>query len=257
MALSIKKIFVCCLLLTVVTHKCFAEVTPAIKKKFHLIVQLIKEDKAVELSKLIHYPLGRENPLPDINNATDFVKYYSTLFDDAFKKQLKFYDDSVIFEHHDTYGLVGGNFRGEIWMDEDGMITTVNYESAKELTLKQALIAKAKREVHPSVNTWDENIMVCRSEKLLIRLDRTDKGIRYVCWSKGKQMSEQPDLVLYNGVEEAQGTQGGWTWTFNNNGWTYVVDHADICADVKDCGLFLELLYNDELKSKTRLKEIK
>lgn len=252
-----KKIFACCLLLAAITCNCFAAVTPAIKKRFQLIVQLIREDKAVELSKLIHYPLGRENPLHDIENAADFVKYYTTLFDDAFKTRLKFYNDSVIFEHHDVYGLVGGHFKGEIWIDENGIITTINYQSVEEMALKQALTAKAKLLIHPSVNTWNENIMVCGSEKLLIRLDRTDKGIRYVCWSKGKQMNEQPDLVLYNGVEEAQGTQGGWTWTFTNDGWTYVVDEVDVCGGETVCGLFLELLYNDELKSKTRLKEIK
>jgi hypothetical protein len=123
--------------------------------------------------------------------------------------------------------------------------------------VKQLLIEKIKREIHPSVNTWNENVLVAKSEKLLIRVDRIDGGLRYVCWSKGKTIKDIPDIILYNGVEEEQSTMGGWTWTFKNGGWTYIVDDAEMCDEPKNCGLFLELLFNGQTKSTIKLKEIK
>jgi hypothetical protein len=49
---------------------------------------------------------------------------------------------------------------------------------------------------------------------------------------------------------------GGWTWTFANGDWTYLVDQADMCDEPKDCGLFLKLFFKDELKTKIKLKQL-
>ena len=232
-------------------------IDPSIIKRFKQIIKFAELDNAKELSKLIDYPLKRENPLPDIKNASDFIAYYPTIFDSSFKRLLKQYNDSVIFEHNGAYGLVGGNFTGEIWLDADGKISSINYSSKDEQKAKQFLIDKIKKEMYPTVNTWNENVIVAESEKLLIRVDRTDKGLRYVSWSKGRTTKDRPDIILYNGAEVAQGTMGGWTWTFKNGDWTYIVDDAEMCDDPKNCGLFLELLFKDELKNNIKLTVIK
>jgi len=239
------------------SNSCQASIDTFIVKRFTQIIKLIESDNAKELSKLVDYPLKRINPLPDIKNAKDFISYYPTLFDNSFKKLLKQYNDSVILEHNDSYGLVGGAFTGEIWINKDGKISALNYSSKEEQKNKQILVEKIKKEIYPTVNTWNENVIVAKSEKLLIRIDRTDKGLRYVCWGKGKIMKDSPDIVLFNGTEEAQGTMGGWTWTFKNGDWTYIVDDAEICDEPKKCGLFLELLFKDQTKSIAKLREIK
>jgi hypothetical protein len=238
-------------------NTCQALIDTSIIKRFRLIVQLIESDNATKIARLVDYPLKRDNPLPDIKNENEFISYYHILLDNSFKSLLKQYNDSVIFEHNGEYGLVGGSFSGEIWITEDGKISAVNYSSKEEQKAKQVLIEKIKKEIYPSVNTWNENVIVAKSEKLLIRVDRTDKGLRYVCWSKGKTMKDPPDIVLYNGIEEAQGTMGGWTWTFKNDDWTYIVDDAEMCDEPKNCGLFLESLFNGQTKSTIKLKEIK
>ena len=240
-----------------VANNSYASIDLIIIKRFRQIIKLVESDNPKELSKLIDYPLKRENPLPDIKNANDFIAYYPTIFDSSFKRLLKQYNDSVIFEHNDAYGLVGGNFTGEIWIDENGKISSINYSSKDEQKTKRILINKIKKEIYPAVNTWDENVIVAKSEKLLIRVDRTNKGLRYVCWAKGKTVRDQPDIILYNGIEEAQGTMGGWTWTFKNGDWTYIVDDAEMCDDPKNCGLFLKLLFKDKSKSTIKLNEIK
>jgi len=238
-------------------NNCRGDVPDIVIKRFRQIAVLIQENKVVELSKMIAYPLKRPNPLPDITTAEKFVAYYPTLIDDVFKRQIKLYNDSDIFEHHGYYGLVGGPFSGEIWLDENGKIISINYSSPAEIALSKQLTKSIQAHIYPSVNTWVQNIVVCKSQSLLIRVDSTKNGIRYVCWTKGHSSSEKPDLVLDHGIEEAQGTEGGWTWTFVNGDWTYVVDDVETCESDKGCGFFLRLLYKDNLKSSVKLSEIK
>ncbi len=218
---------------------------------------MVKENNAGQLSALIAYPLKRENPLPDIKNAEEFMAYYAILFDEAFRKKLEKYADTCVVEHHGSYGLVGDVFTGELWLNEEGNITAINYLSAEESKRKAALAADVQRLVHPSVREWKENVRVGKSKHLIIRVDRTEKGLRYVSWSKGRSMAEQPDLILYNGVEEAKGTMGGSTWTFKNGHWTYVVDEVKLCETEDLCGLFLRHYFNNLEKSRIRLFEIK
>lgn len=91
----------------------------------------------MELSSLIDYPLKRENPLPDIKSSADFISRFRVIFDHSFKQQLSQYNDSDIFEHNGSYGLVGGSFSGEIWINDKGKIKALNYSSAEEQRLKK------------------------------------------------------------------------------------------------------------------------
>jgi hypothetical protein len=237
-------------------NTCQASIDTTIIEHFHKIIHLIETNNSTELSKLIHYPLKRSNPLPDIKNPTEFIAHYSSLFDISLKNLLKEYNDSDIFEHNGAYGLIGGNFSGQIWIGDDGKILGL-VSSKTEEQEKQTLIVKIKREMNPSVNDWDENIVVGKSERLLIRVDNTNKGLRYICWNNGRTIKDIPNIILYNGIAEAQGEIGGWTWTFKNGDWTYVVDDAEDCEEIENCGLFLELLFKDQLKSKIKLTETK
>lgn len=237
---------------------CLANEIPAsIFTRYKLIVKIVRENNAGKLSALVAYPLRRENPLPDIKNPKEFKARYSIIIDEAFRKKLEKYSDNCVFEHNYTYGLVGDAFAGDIWLNEQCKIVAINYLSAEESRLKDALTAKIKSQVHPSVREWNENVRVGKSNTLTIRVDRTAKGLRYVSWSKGHSMAEKPDLILFNGVEEAQGTMGGWSWTFKNNDWTYVVDDVEMCETNDRCGLFLRLFFNNAEKNTIRLREIK
>lgn len=203
-----KTVFVAIVLLLLNSNSLANDIPSAILKKYQQIITLVKENNSKELSKLIEYPLKSENPLPDIATAKEFISYYSTIFDTPFKQKLQKYVDSYVIEHHGAYGLVGGPFNGDIWISEDGKIMAINYLSSEESKLKDQLIIKLKNQLHPSVRDWEENVVVGKSKNLTIRVDRTDKGLRYVSWSKGRLMSEKPDLILFNGIEEPQGTMG-------------------------------------------------
>ena len=237
---------------------CFADEIPAsIFTRYKLIVNIVKENNPGKLAALVEYPLQRQNPLPNIQNQKEFKARYAIIFDEAFRKKLEKYSDNCVFEHNYAYGLVGGVFAGEIWLNEQGKIAAINYLSAEESRIKDALTAKIQSQIHPSVREWEKNVLVGKSNTLTIRVDRTAKGLRYVSWSKGHSMAEKPDLILFNGVEEAQGTMGGWSWTFKNNDWTYVVEDVEMCETDDRCGLFLRLFFNNSEKNTIRLRKIK
>jgi hypothetical protein len=234
-----------------------AKVPASIIKKYREIFKLIKAGNARELSGMIAYPIKRANPLKNITNAQEFVAYFPVLFDDAFDKKIDSFNESMVIEQHDSYGLVGGPFDGDLWLNYKGKLMAINYSSKKEKALRSQLTQQIKSKIYPGVNQWDENLMVLHSPKLLIRLDEVGRKIRYVSWSKGRSTAEKPDLILNNGVSEAQGTQGGWTFTFKNGDWTYVIDDVEMCEEDSQCGIFLRLSFKGEEKSSVKLIEIK
>ena len=247
-----KSIFILSLLIN--TFIGLGQVPKSIVKKFQTVIEFIKENNAIELSKFVEYPIERGYPIPTIKNKSEFISYYPTLFDKEFIDKLKKFSEQSIFSKNESYGLVGENFTGEIWINENGYITTINYSSLQEKNLKTELTKKEKASIHSSIRQWNENILIAKSDKLLIRIDQTDKGLRYACWSKGHPMSEAPDLILLNGTEERQGTMGGWIWIFKNKEWEYVIEDVEICGEPDECGLIFSLFFNSELKQSTHLK---
>jgi hypothetical protein len=208
-------------------------------------VRLIKADSISELSNLIDFPLYRPNPIPDISTSNDFILYAPILLDSLFKVKLSSYNDSDVFEHHGYYGLVGGPFSGDIWMDENGLIKSINYHSVAELKLQSKLTREIQSKIYPSVKMWKENIYVCETNKFLIRVDLMDNNeLRYIAWSKPKTISEKPDLILYHGKQEFQGTMGGITYTFSNGQYYYQIDQADVAESDDQIGLFLRIFKN-------------
>lgn len=181
------------------------------------ILTLISQNKPAELAKYVHYPLQRPNPIPDIKNAKEFVAYYPNLFDVKFKKLIPKFNQKEVFVKNGLFGMVGDVFTGEIWFDETGIVS-INYFSDKEMALEKSLSKMIKAVIHPSVNQWESNVFVASSKNLLVRVDRLANGdLRYASWSKGRPISQKPDLVILNGEEVHEGTLGSTFWAFTNN----------------------------------------
>lgn len=252
-----KKISIFILLLAGADVCCHAQAPEFIHQRCRKVLQLIREDNARELSKYVAFPLVRRNPLPDITTPRSFVSYYPMLFDSAFKRKIGRYNDSDLFSHDGYYLLAGGPFNGDLALGDGGKIIAVNYTSRQEAALKARLAREIKSRVHPSVNSWIQNVVMARSQHLLIRVDQTDKGLRYAAWVHGHPVSAKPDLVLYNGTEIEEGTMGGFKWIFKKGDWTYVVDEVDVCGAQDECGLFLRLLFKQKQKESITLTIIK
>jgi hypothetical protein len=84
-----------------------------------------------------------------------------------------------------------------------------------------------------------------QTEKFLIRIDElSENSYRYVSWKAGGDESNQPDLVLKNGLCEMQGSGGNHEFTFVNGIYTYKVrrnilgerDSPDVTVQVEKRG---------------------
>lgn len=232
------------------------ELTPEKIKQINKIVELIKNDNILQLSEMVEYPIKRPNPIPNINSKEEFILYYPILFDDFFKQALietKFNNENVV---DNSRGL--GLLYGDLWLNENGKIITVNYTSSAEVSLQKTLIDETKSVMHKSVSKWKENIIVCETDKYLIRVDiLDDDSYRYASWNKPKKISDVPDMVLFHGEQEFQGTMGGVTYTFKNKDLSYVIDDVRMCEYKRNCGLFLRISKDDVVKSEDECKWLK
>jgi hypothetical protein len=225
------------------------------QKYFKRIFDLVRLDSVAELASLVHYPLKRPNPVPDIRSADEFIRYYPTLFDSAFRELLAHCDTSKIWGNWQGFTI----FDGKMWIDDEGSIIEVHYSSPKEKVLRDSLTSAIQRKTHPSVNRWDENIYVLDAKRFLLRVDRTGTEVRYASWKKGKAFSDKPDLVLTNGTWKPQGSAGGITYFFRSGMWQYIVDDVYMCESYKPekCGVFLELRFRGQTKFRIKCDVLK
>lgn len=186
-------------------------------KKF---IENIKSENKEAIAASIVYPLQREYPIPDIDNKADFVKRYAEIFDSNLKNEII---KSNPLKNWSNMGLRGTMLNhGSIWLDIDGRLTAVNYQSKFETDLKNKLIAAQKKELDPSINFFQTPICILETPKLKIRIDNLgNKNYRYASWSADKKMTEKPDLVIYRGELVVEGIGGNHQYEFKKDNFTY------------------------------------
>ncbi|MCZ8023858.1 MAG: hypothetical protein O9294_19015, partial [Cytophagales bacterium] len=207
------------------------------------IIELMRQNNISGLADRVMYPIKRPNPIPDIKNKQEFIKYYKTLFDTEFKMKMTntTFDSTNTINTYTGFGL----FDGDIWLYDDGRIMTINHSSPEERKILESLKQQTEKKIHASVKPWKRNIYVCETDKFLIRVDlMQDNDLRYVSWSKPKHIKDKPDIILFNGVQEIQGTMGGVTFTFQNGEYFYKVDQVDMAETDEQVGLFLRIYKN-------------
>ena len=224
---------------------------PAIEKQFSRIVNLIKEDKVKKLSGLIAFPIKRDNPVPDIENKQEFIKYYPILFDQDFKLKLDTFKVSDIFQIGDNYGILNG----ALWMNAEGKIITVNYQSKSELSLAAKLTAEERSTLYPSIRQWQQNKYKCLTDKYMFRVDDTEKGYRLALWYYPSKWMDKPSLIMYNGMLEFSGKNA--EYTFHAGSWTYLVEDIRISSADGLFGVLMTISKNGLEKRTSQCKCIK
>lgn len=218
------------------------------------ILNLINQNRATELAELVNYPLQRPSPVPDINNEKEFVAYFPTLFDAKFKKMIPKFSQKEVMARNGMFGMVGDVFTGEIWFDESG-IYTVNYNSDKEMALEKALNDKTKSMIHSSLRDFESNIVMLKSKNLELRIGYTKDGkCRYASWSKGKAISQKPDLVLIGTQEISDAHPPYPFYVFKNKNWKYTVTEEFECEDCDMLDRMLILEENNVEKSRILMR---
>jgi hypothetical protein len=203
-------------------------------------IQLIRNGRVVSLAGRVVYPLVRQNPLPDITTRKEFGQAYNMLFDPTLKRVLFGLKPSDLFEHDGNWSYG----EGDVWFDPDGKIMAINYSSLAEHRRKDSLTEETYRLLYPGIAHWKRNVLVCKVDKRLIRVDEVGGDLRYIAWGEGKTISDKPDLVLFKEEQEIVGNGGSYTITFSNGPWTYTFEYTALAdsGDKFPPGLYLHIL---------------
>ncbi|MDQ9091038.1 hypothetical protein RC083_05450 [Pseudoalteromonas haloplanktis] len=227
----------------------FASHTFALEQQYHQnissIIAAFKADDKTAVAALVSYPLKRSYPVPAINNEAELVERFDDVFDETLIKQIA---NSNIDTDWDKVGWRGIMLNsGLVWVDTDGKIIGVNYQTAKEQLLVKNLIAADKQALHPSLNNFDKPVLKWQTAKYRMRIDDLgDNNYRYASWHIDKKTSDKPDSVLFNGEMNFEGSGGNHSYTFKNGRYRYVLQVSVIGCENSPPG-WLEVYKDDEL----------
>jgi hypothetical protein len=171
---------------------------------------MIRNDKAEELSERVGYPFSRNYPLKPIETKEEFVKRYDEVFDDKQKEFLLRVSPNEDWED-EKYGrtfwavsqegtimLKRSLIASFIDLDLKGNLIQLSASSKEREEAKR--LKKDPTGLHESIKDFDEIKVIVDTGKFLVRIDRIERGAyRYASWSGGKSMSDKPDLILSNG----------------------------------------------------------
>lgn len=197
---------------------------------------LIRHDDAETLAKYIKYPLRRAYPLKPVNNSSEFIARYGDIFDSEQKELILSVNPTSDF-YDPTYGKIG-------WyksIEDTLMLKRAMIASFVDMDLSGNLInlILSKSESDKQANAFDgfampdelQNfsrvVQIIQTKKFLVRIDVVDGKYRYISWSSGKQTTDTPDLVLYNGVNNSIGgmIDPMNEYVFNNGKYKYIIEN--------------------------------
>ncbi|MEO7977866.1 hypothetical protein [Flavobacterium sp.] len=196
------------------------ELKPEYHKFIKTFISDIKNDKKEAVANMISYPFKREYPIPAIKNKADFVKRYFEIFDSNLKSEIIKSNPAKDWSEVGWRGIMLN--QGTIWIDTDGRLIAINYQSKFEKDLKNKIIAKEKPKLHPSIAKFKTPECVLETSKFRVRIDDLgNDNYRYASWPLKKKMSEEPDLVISNGKWFREGTGGNQRFEFKKGQYIY------------------------------------
>ena len=214
-------------------------------EKINALIALFKKKDIDGISNKISYPFYRQYPIPQIKDKEEFKRRFSEVFDQILIDKIA---NSKISQWSEVgwRGIMLDN--GDLWMDTDGVITSINYQSGFEKNLRTSLIATEKGDLYPSLKAFKNPVFKVKTKIYLIRIDElSDYNYRYAAWKVNENETSKPDLVLNNGQIQYEGSGGNYVITFVNGIYTYKVyrnaigsdTSPDITLEVEENGIII------------------
>jgi len=193
------------------------------KKHSEIVTPLIEAFKVNDrsaISKMITYPLSRKVPLPSIKTESEFISRFEQVFDAELVNTIAHSDPEKDWSAMGWRGIMLSH--GIVWLDTNGKIWSVTYESKTEKNIRAELINKQKKSLHESVASFNKPILEWHTKNFHIRIDDVgENNFRYASWSINKSTTEKPDLVLLNGEITFKGSGGNHHYSFKNGEYLY------------------------------------
>lgn len=216
-----KRVLIAILLLTTSFVAVKAQETTAEHQK--LIAEFIsnvKQQNKEALAGKVAFPLRRDAPIPPVKTKEEFLERYNEIFDESLTKTIVNSKPDKDWTAMGWRGIMLEH--GKVWLDDNGKLIAVNYQSTIEKRKQAALISADKKELDRSVRKYKRPVSLLETQKFHIRIDDLGKGqYRYSSWKLQSSMNETPDLTIDGGKVVFEGTGGNHYYEFENNGYTY------------------------------------
>ncbi len=194
---------------------------PRYQSVIQKLVTLVEQGDRQGIARLIRYPLQRNYPIPSIKDVDEFLKRFDEVFDVKLISRIQVASISDDWHEMGWRGVMLDN--GAVWVDYDGSIISINYESDFEVNLRKRLIEDQKASLHKSLREFVAPVLEWETRHYRVRVDDMGNGdYRYASWSVDKQWSDKPDLILLHGKIEFEGSGGDHTISFANGLYSYV-----------------------------------
>lgn len=208
-------------------------------------IDCIKYQNKEKLMGKVSLPFERAYPIPQIKSRQEFLNRYNEVFDDEIIKRIVQSKPSKDWSAVGYRGIMLSN--GEVWLDYDGRLMTVNYQSKVDEKWKEELIRLEKNNLHESINDFKQPVHVLETAKYRIRIDDMgEHNYRYTSWHLNSKMSVKPDIVIENGEYKPDGSGGNHSFRFRNG--TYIYECAIILMGEEDAPPASVTIYKGDIK---------
>jgi len=189
-------------------------------------INCIRYQNVKELCKKISFPFEREYPIPEIKSKEEFFKRYNEIFDDSLIKM-------IVNSRPADWSAMGWRgimvLNGELWLDYDGRLIAVNYQSKFEKKEIVQLIKIEKSGLYESIKEFKQPICILETTNYRIRIDYLGDGnYRYVSWRMKSKMSDKPDIVIEKGEYIPDGSGGNHRYEFKKADYIYECSIIDM-----------------------------
>lgn len=196
------------------------DLKPEYQKFIKSFIANVKSNNKEGVAAFISFPLGKDYPIPNVKNKADFIKKYDQIFDMTLKNEIIKSNPAKDWSEVGWRGIMLN--QGTLWIDTDGKIISINYQSQAEKNLSNKLIAAEKAKLHPSIAKFKAPEYILETSKFRIRIDDLgNNNYRYASWSLKQKMSEKPDLVITNGKWIPDGSGGNSYFDFKKGDYLY------------------------------------
>jgi hypothetical protein len=184
------------------------------RKECQLFIDAFKNVDKNVIAQLIHYPLQFNYPIMPIKNKTEMIQRFDEVFDEEIINKIK---KSSLETDWSEEAWRGITLDGDVWIDYDGKLKKMNYTTTVQAAMRERFLQKDRDRLYSPLRDYNILIGVYLSETYKIRLDYVKDNIpRLVLWKKDQSQSEEPEVIIENGIEEIQGSIGETYYIFTD-----------------------------------------
>lgn len=215
------------------------------KTEIQQAISIFQSYNKDSIANLIYYPLEIGHPISDISNKSEMIKRFDEVFD---KNLLERLSSSNVndWEYMGWRGIMFDN--GTVWLDEDGRILSINYQTEKQRMLQKAIIENDKNSLHASVKDYDKAIHKINIKQGVVRVDKVSSdNYRLTIWFNGRLTTDKPNIHIENGKLRREGSAGSTHYTFNKAPYKYEFGNPVIGSESDPAIPYLEMYIGNTL----------